>query len=410
MQPQKQDVLPSDLDQPQPGAASAALQPRSTSQQHWQQQQEAADPWSVLQSQYASADRSTEVPSSSMKNIHITAAAMTAKMPDLGQKNEQLEAAAVGNAPVAGSAGALRHSAGEATLQQHRHELVLDEDEDDHVPPGDTDDNSNEAGRGKQMLAMSAEASSRFAVTAEASGLSSSSNHSEQGMQHPVPVPVTAAVKRPGGWGGGALASAGTLMLGDEPSAGRYGTLGGTSHHATSAAHGSSNKTVAAVTSREKDSVFGDDDEDEEDDEEHLSMQGGAVDNMGRPGHQAHAADDGNGSRQQHSTRVSISGDSSRGSSGSGRHGDSHHMHHDTVPTGSRSSRAQLHAGSSSSSSSTLKAATPAAAVYEQALVEELDDVDAMIEAELEAQHALPEDVAAKLAQFEALADEDDEI
>jgi len=33
---------------------------------------------------------------------------------------------------------------------------------------------------------------------------------------------------------------------------------------------------------------------------------------------------------------------------------------------------------------------------YEQPLVEEFDDVDAMIEAELEAQHALPGDLARK--------------
>eukprot|EP00879_Flechtneria_rotunda_P017960 GHRR01018824.1.p1 GENE.GHRR01018824.1~~GHRR01018824.1.p1 ORF type:complete len:706 (+),score=312.84 GHRR01018824.1:339-2456(+) len=41
--------------------------------------------------------------------------------------------------------------------------------------------------------------------------------------------------------------------------------------------------------------------------------------------------------------------------------------------------------------------------------IEEIDDVDAMIEAELAAKNALPGDLAAKLAQFEAMADDEDE-
>jgi hypothetical protein len=40
--------------------------------------------------------------------------------------------------------------------------------------------------------------------------------------------------------------------------------------------------------------------------------------------------------------------------------------------------------------------------------VEEIDDVDAMIEAELAAKNALPGDLAAKLAAFEAMADDDE--
>lgn len=49
------------------------------------------------------------------------------------------------------------------------------------------------------------------------------------------------------------------------------------------------------------------------------------------------------------------------------------------------------------------------AAADEELGVEEIDDVDALIEAELAAKSALPGDLAAKLAQFEALAaDEDD--
>lgn len=40
--------------------------------------------------------------------------------------------------------------------------------------------------------------------------------------------------------------------------------------------------------------------------------------------------------------------------------------------------------------------------------VEDIDDVDALIEAELAAKNALPSDLAAKLAQFEALAADDD--
>jgi hypothetical protein len=39
---------------------------------------------------------------------------------------------------------------------------------------------------------------------------------------------------------------------------------------------------------------------------------------------------------------------------------------------------------------------------------EEIDDVDAMIEAELAAKNALPGDLAAKLAAFEAMADDDE--
>lgn len=49
-----------------------------------------------------------------------------------------------------------------------------------------------------------------------------------------------------------------------------------------------------------------------------------------------------------------------------------------------------------------------AAATIEELGVEEIDDVDALIEAELAAKNALPGDLAAKLAQFEALAADDD--
>jgi hypothetical protein len=44
----------------------------------------------------------------------------------------------------------------------------------------------------------------------------------------------------------------------------------------------------------------------------------------------------------------------------------------------------------------------------EQLGLEEIDDVDALIEAELAAKNALPGDLAAKLAAFEAMADEDE--
>jgi len=106
------------------------------------------------------------------------------------------------------------------------------------------------------------------------------------------------------------------------------------------------------------DSVFGDDDDDEDIDS---SIQSGTVLDKSRPGHEAHAAD-GNGSRQQHSTRVSSSSSSgcNRGSSDGSGLGDSHNMQQGTVPLGSRSSNVQLHA--SSGSSLYLKGAAPAAA------------------------------------------------
>jgi hypothetical protein len=152
---------------------------------------------------------------------------------------------------------------------------------------------------------------------------------------------------RAGGWGTGSMAAAGTLMLGDEAED-SYSEDGGLGRAVQGMVPG-----FAA-----QDDVFGSD-----------SPRA--------------AAAGGGGLRPERNGRQH---GSSRSHSGSG-----------SVP---QQQQQQQHAAAA--------AAVSHQPEDEQLGLEEIDDVDALIEAELAAKNALPGDLAAKLAAFEAMADDDE--
>jgi len=188
-----------------------------------------ADPWSILQSQYASEDHSTDGSSTRLQNTHITAAAAATgrAFRHMGQNKNSLkqrplamrrllQAVLAGGTLVKPLCSSTDRSWCWTQKRMTRtHPVALM-----------TRVKGLKGARAGQPWQWK-RAGQIWQLLQRRSGLSSSSSHSVHGAHHPATV---AATKRPGGWGGGALATAGTLMLGDEPSTG-YSTRGAEPPH-----------------------------------------------------------------------------------------------------------------------------------------------------------------------------------